>query len=112
MNKDTNRVVLFSLALGLQESWFIEGVELVDCPETSTKELHLHINFRKGFEFTTVDGLKVKGYDTEERFWRHLDFFRHKCFLYARVPRVDGSDGKVRTVSVPGHVQAPVSPFC
>jgi hypothetical protein len=36
MNKDTDSVVLFSLALGLQEPWFIEDVELVDFPETST----------------------------------------------------------------------------
>jgi hypothetical protein len=90
MNKDTHSVVLFSLALGLQEPWFIEGVELVDFPETSTKELHSHVNFRKGSEFTAVDGLKGKAYDTEERVWRHMDFFRHKCFLYARVPRVEG----------------------
>ena len=48
----------------------------------------------KGHEFLFDDGHKGKGYDTEEKCWRHLDFFRHRCYLYARVLRV------VRSVSL------------
>jgi transposase len=101
MKQDHNSTAIFSLALGLEEPWFVEGVFLLDEVETSSKELHILINFRKGHEFTFDDGQKGKGYDTEEKSWRHLDFFQHKCYLSARVPRIELPDGKIRQVSVP-----------
>jgi transposase len=101
MKSDNNSVQIFSLALGLDEPWFVEGVSFVEVSETSSKELHIRINFRKGHEFTFDDGRIGKGYDTEEKTWRHLDFFQHKCYLTSRVPRVELPDGKVRQVSVP-----------
>jgi transposase len=64
-------------------------------------ELHIHINFQKGYEFVSEDGHKGKGYDTEEKTWRHLDFFQHKCYLHARVPRIKREDGKIRQVTLP-----------
>jgi len=39
--------------------------------------------------------------DTEEKTWRHLDFFQHQAYLTARVPRVECSEHKVRLVAVP-----------
>ena len=30
-----------------------------------------------------------------------MDFFQHKCYLHARVPRIEQSDGKIRQQSVP-----------
>ena len=101
MKHEHNSTQLFSLALGLCDPWFVEGVKFADIAETSCKELHIRINFRKGYEFHIDDGQSGKGYDTEEKVWRHLDFFQHKCYLYARVPRIELSDGKVRQVSVP-----------
>jgi transposase len=101
MKQDKNSTHIFSLALGLDEPWIVEGVELVDVPDSAGKELVIHINFRKGHEFIFEDGTKGKGYDTEERVWRHLDFFQHQCYLKARVPRVKLSTGKVRQVQVP-----------
>ena len=101
MKVDKNSTQIFSLALGLDEPWFVESVSFVDVVETSTKELHIFLNFRKGFEFLTDTGQKGKGYDTEEKTWRHLDFFQHKCVLRARVPRIQLEDGKVRQVAVP-----------
>jgi transposase len=91
---------IFSLALGLETPWYVEKVELLAATE-SLKELHLHLNFQKGYEFTTAEGLKGKGYDTEQRTWQHLDFFQHRCYLHARVPRIQAGDGSVSTVSVP-----------
>ena len=101
MKQDNNSTHLFSLALGLGDPWFVEGVNFVEVSESTAKELHIRLNFRKGYEFHLEDGQKGKGYDTEEKIWRHLDFFQHKCYLYARVPRIELSDGKVRQVSVP-----------
>jgi transposase len=101
MKQVTNSVELFSLALGLEEPWYVEAVDLVEVVDSSTKVLDISINFHKGHEFVFDDGHKGKGYDTEEKSWRHLDFFQHRCYLRARVPRVVRSDGKVRQVSVP-----------
>lgn len=36
-----------------------------------------------------------------DRTWQHLNFFQHKCYLHARVPRVRKSDNKVVLVDVP-----------
>ena len=40
MKDDKNSTQIFSLALGLDEPWFVESVSFVDVVETSTKELH------------------------------------------------------------------------
>ena len=101
MKHDTNSTQIFSLALGLFEPWFIEEVTLSEVVDSPCKELHIRINFRKGHEFIFEDGQKGKGYDTEDRAWRHLDFFQHKCYLTARVPRIQRLDGTVRQAPVP-----------
>jgi transposase len=101
MKAETNSTEIFRLALGLEEPWFVEEVRLLEVPDSPNKELHIHINFRRGYEFVFDDGHTGKGYDTEEKRWRHLDFFQHKCILSARVPRILRSDGKIRIVSVP-----------
>ena len=64
MKHDNNSAQIFSLALGLEEPWFVESANLVDVDENPTKELHIHINFRKGYEFLTDDGRRDKSYDT------------------------------------------------
>ena len=101
MKEDKNSTQIFSLALGLTEPWYVSFVDLVANDETSEKELHIYINFQKGHEFLFDDGRKGKGYDTEEKQWRHLNFFQHKCYLCARVPRVKLPDGSVRQVAIP-----------
>ncbi|MFM6251136.1 MAG: helix-turn-helix domain-containing protein, partial [Dolichospermum sp.] len=65
------------------------------------KELHIHINFQKGHKFVQSDGSLIGAYDTTNRTWQHLNFFQHKCFIHARVPRVKTEDGKVVLQSVP-----------
>lgn len=42
-----------------------------------------------------------KVYDTKERVSRHLNFFQYRCYIHARVPRVETPDGKKRTIEVP-----------
>lgn len=101
MKSDSNSAQIFSMGLGLEEPWFVENVEFSPIDETSIRELHIHINFRRGYEFVIDDCHKGKGYDTEDKVWRHLDFFQHKCYLHARVPRIEQEDGKIRQVPVP-----------
>ena len=91
--------VLFQAALGLSEPWQVVSVEF----DPEAKRLDLRVDFAKGARFACPEceraGLKV--HDTEEKTWRHLDFFQHQAYLTARVPRVDCPEHKVRLVAVP-----------
>ncbi len=48
-----------------------------------------------------MDIRACKVHDTENKRWQHLNFFEHKCYLHARVPRIKLLNGKVRTIQVP-----------
>ena len=92
-------LALFKAALGLTEPWQVTSVEF----DPATKRLDLRIDFARGATFCCPEcgrcGLKAR--DTEEKTWRHLDFFQHQAFLTARVPRVECPEHKVRQVAVP-----------
>ena len=91
---------VFALGLGLTPPWVISKVEFVQEPDKS-KTLHIYIDFRKGGEFVNDAGQKQKAYDTEDKTWRHLNFFQHECYLHCRVPRIIMSNGKYKMVEVP-----------
>ena len=51
-----------------------------------------------------VSGVRREGckvHDTEQKTWRHLDFFQHEAYLTARVPRVICPEHEVQQVQVP-----------
>jgi len=78
----------------------VEDVKLLDTQDSSSKELHIYVNFRRGHEFILPDCRSGKSYDTVDKVWQHLHFFQHLCFLHCRVPRIKLSDGSVVLVSV------------
>lgn len=90
---------LFALALGLAAPWFVSRNEL----DTEHNQLEIAIDFKRGGTFPCSECGKAgcKAYDTEERRWRHLNFFQYKTILSARVPRVDCSRCGKRPVTVP-----------
>src|SRR5512144_2135577 len=92
-------VDLFQRALGLQEPWRVVDVEF----DAGERRLDLRIDFPKGSRFACPEcgreSLKV--HDTEEKAWRHLDFFEHQAYLTARVPRVRCPEHGVRQVELP-----------
>lgn len=90
---------IFAMGLGLLSPWEVKSVSLEETP--NGKELHIHIDFSRGSRFLNDKGDQVPAYDTEEKVWRHLNFFEHKCYLHCRVPRILMSNGKVRMVEVP-----------
>lgn len=97
---DTNS--LFTKALGISAPWYISEVQL----DEKKKRLDIRVSFKRGSTFTYTDeniGQKVdyKAYDTQEKTWRHLDFFEHECYLNVRVPRIKTPDGKIRLISPP-----------
>jgi transposase len=66
------------------------------------KRLDLHVNFPRGSRFPCpVCGQDCPVYDTQEKVWRHLDFFQHAAYLHARVPRVQCPEHGVHLVPVP-----------
>jgi transposase len=95
-----NSKQLFQIALGEIQPWFIEKIEFMEGGDKA-KELHLHLDFPKGSTFEDDGGTACKAYDTKLHTWRHLNFFEHRCYIHAFVPRITASDGKVRTVQVP-----------
>lgn len=93
---------LFSQALGIQKPWFVQRVDF----DIEKGELNIRVDFARGstFEYTDEEtGLigKYKAYDTEEKTWRHMNFFQFRCNIIARVPRVDIGGGKPRRVKTP-----------
>jgi transposase len=92
-------LLLFQAALGLSDPWQVTSVEF----DRETKRLDLRIDFPKGATFCCpeCDRSGLKAYDTEEKVWRHLDFFQHQAYLTARVPRVRCPEHKVRLVALP-----------
>ena len=92
-----NSAQIFALALGLSAPWEIEKVNF----DSTTSRLDIHLKFTKGHKFKVEDGFEYTAHDTVYRKWEHLNFFQHKCYLHAKVPRVKQSNGKIETQAVP-----------
>jgi transposase len=47
---------------------------------------HTSLNFPRGSTFTCPEcgQAEIKAYDTQEKSWRHLNFFQHEAYLSAR----------------------------
>lgn len=90
---------LFALALGLTKPWYVVRNEL----DTVKRQLEIGIDFERGgtFRCSECGQTGCKAYDTEERSWRHLNFFQFNTILSARVPRTDCSRCGKRLVEVP-----------
>jgi len=93
---------LFELALNIQDPWFIKDIQF----DSENKRLDIHVDFHKGSVFhyesakDNING-EFKAYDTQEKQWRHLNFFEHECYLHARVPRVKVHGSNVRLIDPP-----------
>lgn len=97
--KGMNTEELFRIALGLAQPWTVTEIAFSE----DQHQLDLHLDFPKGSRFDCPEcgrgGCPV--HDTQERTWRHLNFFQHKTFLHARQPRVTCPEHGVKTVEVP-----------
>lgn len=87
---------IFEMALGLEKPWHVKEIIMTKPEAGHHGQIDIYLDFEKGFKFPNG-----KTHDTVERTWQHLNFFQHKCFLHARVPRVQTADGKTETVKVP-----------
>ncbi len=90
---------LFSIALGLENPWFIKAIEF----KVEEKQLDLYIDFKSGSKFQCPlcgkSGCHV--HDAIERTWRHLNFFQFRTYLHCRVPRTECDKCGVKQVKLP-----------
>jgi transposase len=91
---------LFTAALGLVRPWQVTRTEF----DESGSRLDLFLNFPVGTRFRCpakdCDQESCPVHDTADKTWRHMDFFQHKAFLHARLPRVRCPVHGVRQVEV------------
>ena len=67
-----NENELFRLALGLAAPWQVKSLEF----SAEKKRLDIRFDFPKGSQFPCPECGRLCGaYDTEDRTWRHLNFF-------------------------------------
>ena len=95
---------LFTAALQLQSPWKVGSVDFRDA-DGGRQELHIMIGFEPGARFHCPEtGCREDAcpvHDRRERVWRHLNFFQHKAFIHAAMPRVTCPEHGVRTVPAP-----------
>jgi transposase len=87
------------MALGLTPPWQVSSSDF----DPQQKRLDIKINFPRGSTFGCPECGQAgnKDYDTEEKTWRHLNFFQFEAHLSARVPRVRCDKCGLRLVDVP-----------
>jgi len=90
---------LFQKALGLTPPWQVCSSDF----DPEKKRLDIRIDFPRGSTFCCpeCDRADLKAYDTEEKTWRHMNFFQHEAYLIARVARVKCDKCGFRLVAVP-----------
>jgi len=49
-NNPNTSIFSIALDLDLDSPWYVEDIKLLDKPESSRKELHLHLNFTRGHD--------------------------------------------------------------
>jgi len=90
---------LLQMALGLTPLWQVSSSDF----NPHQRRLDIKIDFPRGSTFSCPECGQddVKAYDTEEKTWRHLNFFQHETYLTARVPRIQCDKCGIRLVGVP-----------
>ena len=90
---------LLQMALCLTPPWQVLSSDF----DPHQRRLDIKIDFPRGSTFSCPEcgQNNVKAYDTEEKTWRHLNFFQHEAYLTARVPRVQCDKCGIRLANVP-----------
>lgn len=93
-------ITLFEAALDIRSPWSIAACEF----SADERQLVMRLSFAEGARFVcpACQAVGCRVHDTKPQRWRHLDFFQHKAFIEAKVPRVRcESCDSVRMVDVP-----------
>jgi len=100
--KNMTEEELFALAIGIQKPWYVESINL----DIQSGKLNIEVNFPRGSLFKYINEEtgeigEYKAYDTSKKTWRHMNFFQYRCYLHARIPRVDLGNGKIKQIKTP-----------
>jgi len=89
----------FQAALALPKPWVVDRTEF----DAEARQLDIYLGFPRGSRFPCPEGdaAECGVHDTDDKTWRHLDFFQHAAFLHARVPRIKCPVHGVRQIVVP-----------
>jgi len=88
----------FQSALGLSAPWRVVGSDF----DLKADQLDLQIDFPRGARFACpACGNPCPVYDTEDKSWRHLNFFQYRTLIHARLPRVECESDGIRQVEAP-----------
>jgi len=81
-----NPTSLFTVALGLQAPWGVADVAF----DRPAGRIDFQVAFTPGARFACPHcGAEHQPvHDTQEREWRHLNFFQFEAYIHAKVPRV------------------------
>lgn len=91
---------LFRQALGLGAAWDIGSIEF----DPAGREIHLHLRYVMGSPLPACRECGAAGvhiHDFRPHQWRHLDFWQHKTYIQADVPRMRCESGHVLVAEVP-----------
>ena len=93
---------LFEKALHIGYPYYVKDISF----DEGKKALEIWIDFKPGTTFSYIDEeAGINGlypvHDTEQKRWRHLNFFEHECHLICRTPRIKTETGSVRLVAPP-----------
>jgi transposase len=89
---------IFAQGLGLSTPWEVKDIAFRENKED--RELHITIQCQRGTKFEFMEEL-CSIYDHQNRTWRHVNFFSHKCYIHCEVPRIKTKAGNVMLVDVP-----------
>lgn len=90
---------LFRMALSIEPPWVVAKSDF----DATARRLDIYLDFARGSRFACPQcgAAGCPAYDSEDKTWRHLNFFQHEAYLHARVPRVTCKDCGIKQVSVP-----------
>jgi len=89
---------IFEKALALPAPWKVTACSF----SAEVRRLDLAVDFPAGSQFLCPTcGKSCPVHDTTQKTYRHLDFFEHKAYITARVPRVSCGQHGVLQIEVP-----------
>jgi transposase len=103
-----NPTSLFTVALGLHAPWAVADVTF----DPAAGRIDFQVGFVPGSRFACPHcGAEHQPvHDTQEREWRHLNFFQFEAYIHAKVPRVR-CERCAKTTQVPVPWARPQSGF-